>query len=62
VRSFTLPRTVDPNGIQASFSDGILSVEMSKREETKPRQIQIKAGQGDGSPRNKEIDVQNSRS
>jgi HSP20 family protein len=58
VRSFTLPRTVDQNGIQANFSDGILSVEMSKREETKPRQIQIKAGQGDAAPRKKEIDVQ----
>jgi len=58
VRSFTLPRTVDPNGIQATFSDGILSVEMAKREETRPRQIQIKAGQGDGAPHKKEIDVQ----
>jgi HSP20 family protein len=58
VRSFTLPRTVDQNGIQANFADGILSVEMSKREETKPRQIQIKAGQATGAPRKKEIDVQ----
>jgi HSP20 family protein len=60
VRSFTLPRTVDPNGIQANFSDGILSIEMSKREETKPRQIEIKAGQAAGAPRKKEIDVQRS--
>ena len=58
VRSFTLPRTVDQNRIQASFSDGILSVEMSKREETKPRQIQIQAGQAAGGSRKKEIDVQ----
>jgi HSP20 family protein len=58
VRSFTLPRTVDQNRIQANFADGILSIEMSKREETKPRQIQIKAGQVAGAPRKKEIDVQ----
>jgi HSP20 family protein len=58
VRSFTLPRTVDQNRIQANFADGILSIEMSKREETKPRQIQIKGGQVAGAPRKKEIDVQ----
>jgi HSP20 family protein len=58
VRSFTLPRTVDQNRIQANFADGILSIEMSKREETKPRQIQIKAGQPASAPRKKDIDVQ----
>jgi HSP20 family protein len=58
VRSFTLPRTVDQNRIQANFADGVLAIEMSKREETKPKQIQIKAGQGAGAPRKKEIDVQ----
>lgn len=58
VRSFTLPRTVDQNQIQASFSDGILAIEMAKREETRPKQIQIKAGQAGSAPRKKEIDVQ----
>ena len=58
VRSFTLPRTVDQNRIQASFADGILAVEMPKREETRPKQIQIKAGQAASAPRKKEIDVQ----
>lgn len=58
VRSFTLPRTVDQNRIQANFADGILAIEMSKREETKPKQIPIKAGQAAGAPRKKEIDVQ----
>jgi HSP20 family protein len=58
VRSFTLPRTVDQNRIQANFADGILAIEMAKREETKPKQIQIKAGQAAGAPRKKEIDVQ----
>ena len=44
VRSFTLPRSVDPSGITASYTDGILTVEVPKREEAKPRQIRIGIG------------------
>ena len=40
-RSFTLPRTVDPEKITASYREGILEVEVPKREETKPKQIRI---------------------
>jgi HSP20 family protein len=52
VRSFTLPNNVDREGIRANFSDGLLQVELPKREEAKPRQIKI----GSGSTR-KAIDV-----
>lgn len=41
VRSFALPRTVDPAGIAASYRDGLLEIELPKREESKPKQIQI---------------------
>ena len=40
-RSFTLPRTVDPEKISASYRDGILEVDVPKREEAKPRHIKI---------------------
>ncbi|HEX8252300.1 MAG TPA: Hsp20/alpha crystallin family protein [Thermoanaerobaculia bacterium] len=40
-RSFTLPRTVDPEKITATYRDGILEVEVPKREEAKPKQIRI---------------------
>lgn len=40
-RSFTLPRTVDPEKITASYRDGILEIEVPKREEAKPKQIRI---------------------
>ena len=40
-RSFTLPRTVDPEKIAASYRDGILEVEVPKREEAKPKHIKI---------------------
>ncbi len=58
VRSFTLPNSVEQNRIQAAFADGILNVELPKREETKPKQIPIKAGGAEaGAGRKKEIDV-----
>ena len=43
-RSFTLPSVVDQNGIKAEVKDGILKVVLPKREEAKPKQIEITAG------------------
>ncbi len=40
-RSFTLPSTVDVNNVGADFKDGVLQVTLPRREETKPRQIQV---------------------
>jgi HSP20 family protein len=40
-RSFTLPTVVDQNSIKAEFKDGVLRVTLPKREEAKPKQIQI---------------------
>jgi HSP20 family protein len=42
-RSFALPDTVDPEKIQASLSDGILTVRLSKKPASQPRKIDIKA-------------------
>jgi HSP20 family protein len=41
VRSFTLPRTVDAERIGATYRDGILEIEVPKKEEAKPKQIRI---------------------
>jgi HSP20 family protein len=41
IRSFTLPNIVDPNKINAEFKDGMLRVTMAKREEAKPKQVEI---------------------
>ena len=43
VRSFTLPNNVDRDSIKATFADGLLHIELPKREEAKPRQIKITA-------------------
>lgn len=40
-RSFTLPRTIDPEHITATYRDGVLEIEVPKKEEAKPKQIRI---------------------
>ncbi|HWL52269.1 MAG TPA: Hsp20/alpha crystallin family protein [Chthoniobacteraceae bacterium] len=42
-RSVTLPSMVDPEGIKATYRDGILTVELPKAEEAKPKQIKVSA-------------------
>jgi HSP20 family protein len=49
-RSLTLPDGVDPDRIQAKFSDGVLEVRIPKPEERKPRRIEIAPSNGDGKP------------
>ena len=41
-RSFTLPTNVDTEKINAEFKDGVLQILLPKREEAKPRQIEVK--------------------
>lgn len=41
-RSFTLPATVDASRISAEYQDGLLTVRLPRREEAKPRQIEVK--------------------
>ena len=40
-RSFTLPATLDPSQISASYQDGVLTITVPPREEARPKQIQI---------------------
>lgn len=41
LRSFTLPPTVNEQNVQAKLTDGVLTVTLKKREETKPRKISL---------------------
>jgi HSP20 family protein len=41
-RSFTLPPTIAPEKVEASFENGVLTITLPKREEAKPKQIQVK--------------------
>ncbi|MDY7027568.1 MAG: Hsp20/alpha crystallin family protein [Spirochaetota bacterium] len=40
-RTLSLPETVDPDKVDASMKDGVLTVKIAKREEVKPRQISV---------------------
>jgi len=40
-RSFTLPNTVSTEAISAQYANGVLTVHLPKREESKPKQIQV---------------------
>ena len=41
LRSFTLPPTVDEKKVDAKLADGILTIVLNRREETKPKKIQV---------------------
>jgi HSP20 family protein len=41
-RSFTLPNYIEPTKIIAEFKEGMLEVNLPKREEAKPKQVEIK--------------------
>ena len=41
-RTFTLPTTVDPEGITAAYEHGVLTVTLPKAEKARPRQIEVK--------------------
>jgi HSP20 family protein len=43
-RAFTLPSTVDSEHINASYNNGILSLELSKKPEAQPKQIKVNIG------------------
>jgi HSP20 family protein len=41
-RVIALPEDVDPDKVEARYTDGILHVSIQRREATRPRQIQVK--------------------
>ena len=41
LRSFTLPPTVDEQSVNAKLQDGLLHITLNKREESKPRKVQV---------------------
>ena len=40
-RSLLVPEDVDPEKVQARYVDGVLTLEISRREEAKPKTIQV---------------------
>jgi HSP20 family protein len=44
-RSFTLPRNVKPDEIEAAFTDGVLTLTIPKSEAARPRRIEVRQPQ-----------------
>lgn len=40
-RSFSLPKTADASRVNAAYQDGVLTVTLPQREESRPRQIAV---------------------
>jgi HSP20 family protein len=43
-RSFTLPNTVDHDGVSANYDKGVLKIQLAKKAEAKPKQIKVSVG------------------
>jgi HSP20 family protein len=41
VRTFTLPETLDPEALTASYDAGVLTIAVARKAEAKPRQVKI---------------------
>jgi len=44
-RAFTLPETVNPEGVKADYKNGALTVTLPKKEVAKPRQVKVQLTQ-----------------
>ena len=44
-RAFTLPDTVNPEGVKADYKNGALTVTLPKKEIAKPRQVKVEVTQ-----------------
>ncbi|HLZ46653.1 MAG TPA: Hsp20/alpha crystallin family protein [Gemmatimonadales bacterium] len=62
-RSFTLPSSVEPKDIKATYDNGVLTVSLPKSERAKPRQIEVQVGgnrdadRGNGSGESQRVQV-----
>lgn len=45
-RTFVLPEGFEPGRVEATFQDGVLVLSVPRREEAKPRTIEVKVGHG----------------
>jgi len=44
IRSFSVPQTVDTEGVSATYDAGVLTVTLAKKAEAKPKQVKIGVG------------------
>jgi HSP20 family protein len=56
VRSFTVPQTVDTEGVTANYDAGVLTVTLNKKAEAKPKQVKIGIGTAAGTKGPKQVE------
>jgi HSP20 family protein len=47
-RTFSLPNTINTEAINAEYKNGVLTVQMPKRAESKPKQVKVNVGATNG--------------
>ena len=53
-RSFTLPQTVDPGTVKATYDAGVLTISLANKEAAKPKQVKVEIGSG---PQPKQVEA-----
>jgi HSP20 family protein len=56
-RSFTLPVSVDTASVGAKYENGVLAIQLAKKEAAKPKQVKIEIGGGSMSPEAKQVEA-----
>ena len=55
-RSFTLPVTVDTGTVTAKYENGVLAIQLAKKEAAKPRQVKIEVNAGGAETQPKQVE------
>lgn len=56
-RSFTLPVSIDTAAVGAKYENGVLAIQMAKKEAAKPKQVKIEIGGGSMSPEARQVEA-----
>jgi HSP20 family protein len=60
-RRFSLPNTIDPETVKAQYDAGVLTVEIGKRAEAKPKQIKVSVSGANSGESKKTVEAEKSR-
>ncbi len=55
-RSFTLPQTVDMEGVTAAYDAGVLTISLTKKAEAQPKQVKIEVGASNPAQQVKQVE------
>jgi HSP20 family protein len=53
-RAFTIPNTVNTDSVKADYDAGVLTIQLEKRAEAKPKQIKVQVGSAPSAPKQME--------